>query len=455
MTTDLALIYNCMLLEFTEPAILRFIEKFRRFNVDEQTIRQYIKDFETYKNSPLITIKDPNQYKDFVSFKQNVDAAKNKAAFKKRNIPNVSDDSPTASEAISLENDADVEIYKGDEEHKCVKYGLGYSFCISRPGGGNMYGSYRLDKASTFYFIYFKKIPKTDPRHILVLDRTNRGWEWTFGDNKTKVIDGGWSELISVFPVLTKYEHLFVNNPLTDKEREYRQEVKEFLKNPSAEKFKTYDYELQVLIAKSGKKMQDDVFKTFDNNLINEYVSVGTDLTKYQVENLNESQVKRYKNVRPQTLQSLYENGAFSSAASPKSNFSPSVLDIGLVDWLVYDNGLFTLYPPVDKLIMKYNINGDIVYFTNFVGTEFLTKDGVVRAERQQAASHITYFTEDGRLAGYDGSHSGNMSKWYVDNKKAEEYKREFNFDKISVIKEKNIPTFKDFFSKYKQYNEI
>ena len=56
-------------------------------------------------------------------------------------------------ETIEHEDSADklvdtdeLTIYKGDAQHKCVNYGQGYSFCISRSAGGNMFDSYRLQK---------------------------------------------------------------------------------------------------------------------------------------------------------------------------------------------------------------------------------------------------------------------------------------------------------------------
>lgn len=227
-----------LLREFSENAIKKIIGKFSN-DASEEEIRRELKDFEKYKNG--IQLKDPFQYKTWLDFTQAIHGAKGKSEFKNRNLKDKSkpktfvNKSEESSEAIV--DDENVTIFKGDEEHKCVKYGAGYSFCISRPGGGNMFGNYRLQKASTFYFIYFKNVPKSDPKHIMVLDKTEYGWEWTFADNNTQEIEGEFNEVVQNFPVLGEYESIFENNPLTDKEKYELKEVREFGKFQSLEKF--------------------------------------------------------------------------------------------------------------------------------------------------------------------------------------------------------------------------
>lgn len=329
MSRGLSDIYTNLILEFSEAAIVKFVDKFKKDNVDEDVIRRYLVDFEKYKNA--LTIKDPNQYKTFRELEQAVDAAKGKAVYKKRNI-NVSRDSSMEAEAIV--NDEDVTIYKGDSEHKCVKYGSGYSFCISRPGGGNMYNSYRIQNASTFYFIFFKTIPITDDRHIMVLDKQSDNWEWTFRNNDTKPIKGGWPTIEKQFPVLKKYKDLFINNPLTEEERVNYAKIQEFVKTPSLEIFASANYELKVLFVKSGVTLKDEIFKTLDSNLLNDYISVGSSLTKFQADSLNPSQIERYRKVRKQVIYAYIHQ---------IPDYRPTKLDIGLTDKLKIKGNKFIL----------------------------------------------------------------------------------------------------------------
>jgi len=193
-------------------------------------------------------------------------------------------------------------ILKGDDEHKCVRYGKGYSFCISRAGGGNMYGSYRMSKASTFYFLYFKKIPKEDERHIMVLDRTDEGWEWTFGKNQTRVIEGGWDEITKTFPVLVKYKNLFVNKPLTGEEKDYQNQLTEFVHSPTKDKFDPFTYQQKADVLKFGMLIPLDVFQSLDKYLRNEWVSVGPKMSDDIYTNLSTAEKDRFTKVREQQL---------------------------------------------------------------------------------------------------------------------------------------------------------
>ncbi len=319
-----------LLKEFSESAIQKIIKKFSNES-DEKNIRFYIDNFEKYKNG--IQKKDPFQYSTFMEFEQAVDAAKGKSEFKKRNLANKGkpkefiNKQDELSEAIA--DDENITIFKGDEEHKCVKYGKGYDFCISRPSGGNMFASYRLEKASTFYFIFFKKIPKSDPKHIMVLDRTNKGWEWTFADNNTQEIDGEFDKVVKEFPVLKKYENLFQNKPLTSKERDNYRRLEDFYASPSLEQFNSFDYELKTLVVKSGRGVTNDIFDTFDKDLINEYISVGPNLTTHQADSLKGPQIERYIKVRKTLIPQLLESGWFKA----------SKLDEGLSEFVKFVNG--------------------------------------------------------------------------------------------------------------------
>ena len=435
MFKDLASIYNSLLLEFSEPAILRFIQKFKSDAIDEQTIRRYLKDFERYKNN--LTIKDPGQYKTFMELEQAVDAAKGKAEFKKRNI-NVTG-STSSMEAEAIVNDDDVTIYKGDDEHKCVKYGNGYSFCISRPGGGNMYSSYRLQKASTFYFIFFKKTPKTDPKHIMVLDRTDTGWEWTFGNNNTKIINGGWDEVIEQFPVLQKYESLFVNKPTTEKEKKDTSEINSFAEKQSLEKFNSYDYELKNRIVKSGITLKDDIFKALDKNLLNEYISSGTGLTKYQADSLSPPQVERYRKVRAQTIGQFLQTNAYE--------FRPSKLDIGLSDNLQFDSDTNTYKGSgVDNkgyefVTTKYDINGNLIYYIDHAnGFEEVR-------EYDDRGNMIYYFNPE--CCEYWYVYDKNNNKIYEKNSDGAEYWYDDQGEIIDTKRLTESKNFKSFLYKY------
>ena len=124
-------------------------------NADARTLKDDYKNYQKFfQNAPL------TNFTSYLDFTEKVHAKRDEAEYLNRN-KNVGNIELEGSDKENIiENNDEILILKGDDEHKCVKYGKGYSFCISRGGGGNMYGNYRLSKASTFYFIFFKNIYK-------------------------------------------------------------------------------------------------------------------------------------------------------------------------------------------------------------------------------------------------------------------------------------------------------
>lgn len=266
-------------------------------HADIRTLEDDYKNYQKFfQNVPL------TDFKSYLDFTEKVHAKRDEAEYHNRhkNVGNIELEGSDKENII--ENNDEILILKGDDEHKCVKYGKGYSFCISRGGGGNMYGNYRLSKASTFYFIFFKNIPKEDERHIMVLDRTDKGWEWTFGRNQTEVVHGGWNEIVKQFPILAKYEDKFVNKPLTPEEKVYQNKLRAFTKSPSSEKFKEFSYKEKSDVLKFGMLIPLDLFQNLDKYLRNEWISVGPKMSDDIYKLLNDKELERFNVVRKQQL---------------------------------------------------------------------------------------------------------------------------------------------------------
>jgi hypothetical protein len=327
---------NNIVLEFTEQTILKIIDKFKE-EASENDVRFYLDKFERYKNK--LKIKDPFQYKTFIELEQTVDKVERETNEKNaivRNKKPVSDEkSDVDQEDVVVDND-DVTIYKGDSQDKCVIYGAGYSFCISRQSGGNMFSNYRLGKESTFYFIYFKKKPKTANDHIMVLDHTKNGYEWTFNDNNTRPVNGGWNEIVEKYPELTPYKDLLINKKLDEEEKQFVYTLKEFSNNPSLKEFDKFSYKQKIQALKTVVDLPDNIFKTLDSFLINEFISIGPNLTNYQASSLNPNQVKRYQKQRAISLPQMDESNYLIRFNILDS--SPEILDFisQSRDWSLY-----------------------------------------------------------------------------------------------------------------------
>jgi hypothetical protein len=299
--------YRRLMLEFSEGAIRNIVKKFQN-DATEQEIRRELQDFEKYKNA--LQKKDPFQYKSWIEFTEAIHAAKGKAEFKKKKAPTKD---VVANQEDIVADDENVTIYRGDSQDKCVLYGKGYSFCISRTGGGNMFSNYRFNDLATFYFIYFKKKPKTATDHIMVLDRNRRGYDWTFADNNTKEVEGGWNEIVRKYPELTKYEKLLVNKELDNVEKDFLERKRNFKKQlPSYTNDPDVDFDKAVLLWNkfSHKEkaavlsdyyddtLHDVIWKQLDSGLRNEYININPNLSDYQMDDLKPNEILRYKKVR-------------------------------------------------------------------------------------------------------------------------------------------------------------
>lgn len=262
---------------------------------DLNQLAPYLQKYYNFKKKGLIKNLDSN----FVKFTERIDALEAKRA---NSLQKVKVDRTINPEDVLVDNE-DIQILKAHSPKACIQYGAGYSFCISRPGGGNLYHSYRSNFESTFYFIFFKKIPKSDPTHIMVLDRTGDGWKVTHADNDTQSTE--WENIVEEFPILKQYEELFVNNPLTDEEnkRFYRVHSFKTLKKISAFNRLSYGEKAQAL--SEMLDLPNEIFNILDSDLRNEFISSGANLTKLQANSLTPKEIARYQKVRTQVLDHL------------------------------------------------------------------------------------------------------------------------------------------------------
>ena len=111
-----------------------------------------------------------------------------------------------------------IEIYKGDDMHKCISYNpkvastshQKYAWCVTQAGGGNMYDYYRFgEEAPTFYFIFDKNRSSTpdhkpfkDVWHAFVIRVASNGETYyiTHADNPKDAVAKGWENISNKIP---------------------------------------------------------------------------------------------------------------------------------------------------------------------------------------------------------------------------------------------------------------
>jgi hypothetical protein len=156
-------LYN-LINEYGQSLIETLIEKFQKEvpTLTPTIIRNYIDRFDRIKNN--LPEKDITKY-TWKDLEIAVDSYQPKQRIKAGTLD------PTVTDANLLYNQNNIRIYLGKDKKSCVKYGNGYSFCISARGSENMYGHYRIANKGTPYFIFNDDLPKTkeNPNHVLVL----------------------------------------------------------------------------------------------------------------------------------------------------------------------------------------------------------------------------------------------------------------------------------------------
>ena len=111
-----------------------------------------------------------------------------------------------------------IEIYKGDDMHKCISYNpkvastgqQKYSWCVTQAGGGNMYDSYRFrEVAPTFYFIFDRNRSST-PNHkpfkdvwhafVIRIESDGKTYQITNANNPPDVTAKSWEDISNKIP---------------------------------------------------------------------------------------------------------------------------------------------------------------------------------------------------------------------------------------------------------------
>ncbi len=227
----------------------------------------------------------------------------------------------------SAETDADkiydkdgIEIYKGDSEHKCIRYGKNayYSWCISRPHG-SLYGSYRFGGGRgqnlMFYFIFDRN--KTDekdggqfkdPYHAVVIHALENGnYTRTTAQNNGDSGNVKWEDLGQYFSgkqgqelwnKIKGLKNLFTYIP-PSKEELKQKEYKD--KKLTIEQFVALPHEDKIFWlranATDNKIVTPEITKTLPAELKNDLINHGKQFSYDELKS-NQGLLKRYPDYR-------------------------------------------------------------------------------------------------------------------------------------------------------------
>ena len=303
MITDnakMTALYSTLLLEFSESTIKKLVSKFMGEDetLTEETVKDYLKRFEKYKGNPKIVKKDLFQYK-WKELENVLDA--NFPVEAPEVTANNEESLDVIKERLKVYEDDNIIIHKASNQGETVLLGQGYTFCISRKEGGNLYIAYRLRAGSTFYFARLKHkdsnrlengLTFVDPSHMIVMDAQSSGkYQWTWADNGSQghgTKDVTVDEAIQQFPEFSPAfeKKIFKNDPISDVEREK-------LKKFQGGDFNSFTYNEKMEYVKSGYT-KNVIFKELDKKLRNEYLGIGHTLTSDDFKSLSPSERGRW-----------------------------------------------------------------------------------------------------------------------------------------------------------------
>ena len=266
-----------------------------------------------------------NKYNDILSYRNFADLEKlidGAFPIKGEEKDQINSAEVDADKVYSNGNDG-IEIYQGDAEHKCVKYGKNqyYSWCISRTRG-SMYPSYRFQQSTglnrMFYFVIDKTQPDTkgpngrftDPYHVVVIHALENGkYTRTTADNDGDLPYQGadWNELGKYFTgergqetwnKIKGLQNIFTYKSPSSQERKAQGFKGQRINLESFIDLDNEDKQL-FLRANAGDRniINNQIIKSLDNNQINDLINYNM---KFSFDELKKSQglLKRYADYR-------------------------------------------------------------------------------------------------------------------------------------------------------------
>jgi hypothetical protein len=166
------LLEDDFLAEYSQGTINKLISKFKQENpsLPDDDIKTYINRFDSIKGNLPTDKRDITKY-SWNELEQVI--ASNQS--KRIKAGKINDGEP--EDANLIYNQDNLRVYVGKTKKACIKYGNGYSFCISARGDDNLYGDYRFEQEGTPYFIFddSKSSERNeegyfeDPNHLLVV----------------------------------------------------------------------------------------------------------------------------------------------------------------------------------------------------------------------------------------------------------------------------------------------
>jgi predicted nucleotidyltransferase len=207
--------------EYSAGLINKLIQKFKQEDSEltDDEIKKVIKRFDQ--------IKDNVDEKDILKYTWDnlVDTA---ASIEPKRIKAGKINDGEVDNADLVYNQNGLRVYKAGNKKACIKYGHGYTFCISARGAGNAYVTYRTgadeeNDPSLTYFVFDDNRPSgkdengkyLDNTHLLVVmvGEGNYGYLITEADNSSTEWYETFAEAVKMYPQLRGLKNVLQYEP--------------------------------------------------------------------------------------------------------------------------------------------------------------------------------------------------------------------------------------------------
>lgn len=245
--------FRLNLMELSDAVRRQTAERWRKenTNINNDQINYYLNQWEKYSSGFEPKFRDITRL-TFDQVNQLIDNAEARAELKgKAKSQQTFDQNDDL-----IYNQNNLVILKGDLREKCIQYGKGYSWCISRTDANNMFYNYRMShEEPMFYFVFDKDKPKDDIWHAVVIYVDNQGVFNVATANNPGDVEMSWDKIVQKHPKLRGLEQLFVHQPLTPNERDDYEKYSELV---DLEKYKSFGLREKIKYIKFGHKLTDE-----------------------------------------------------------------------------------------------------------------------------------------------------------------------------------------------------
>jgi hypothetical protein len=290
------------LTEITKKLKATLAAKFKKEKPDltDDMINYYIDGFERFKRGLPPEERDITKY-TFANLENLIDARTARKELKKSSSKKITTGVEDEDAENLIYNDNNLKVFRGPTKDYCIKYGQGQAtWCISRPGGSNLFYNYRYGHNLTIYFIFDDDMPRNNVNGGMVIlvepdgdvrlaDRSNSGRY-----SGHQVVP--WSDILQKQPKLKGLEKLFKPQPLTAEEKKEYSRLKSTRvgENPYESLDRNWE-DVEKWLEFNSPTLTDKQYESLISPLKKKYIALGFDLTPGQIGSSDSDVIKYYK----------------------------------------------------------------------------------------------------------------------------------------------------------------